>query len=325
LIAMGETGVATRVMAARLRNRWTYAGDGVAPGQLPAERLLHEFRFRSIRADAALYGVTGNPVSHSLSPAMHNAGFAARGLNAVYVPLQTADAGDFVRFAREMGMAGASVTAPFKIAVMSHVDEVEPLARRVGAMNTIVVRDGRWIGANTDVHGFLAPLVGRIALKGVRATVLGAGGAARGVAIALADEGARVTVSARNDAAAREIAELVGGVVGTFPPRPGSWDVLVNTTPAGSLASPENPIAGTPLDGEIVFDLVYVPAETQLLADARAQGCMTIGGLEMLVAQAERQFELWTGERPPRGLFAQAASRRTAVAQPVRAASARQP
>jgi 3-dehydroquinate dehydratase/shikimate dehydrogenase len=316
LIAMGDAGVATRVMAGRLRNRWTYAGDGVAPGQLPPERLLHEFHFRSIHADAAVYGVTGNPVSHSLSPAMHNAGFAALGLNAVYVPLQAADAADFVRFARELPISGASITAPFKVALMSSVDEIEPLARRVGAINTVIVRNGRWIGANTDVHGFLAPLAGRIALKGIRATVLGAGGAARGVAIALADQGAQVAISARKGAAAREIAELAGGEVGTFPPRPGSWDVLVNTTPAGSLSCPENPIAGTPLDGEIVFDLVYVPAETRLLADARAQGCLTIGGLEMLVAQAERQFELWTGEPPPHGLFAEAAAARTSVAPP---------
>jgi 3-dehydroquinate dehydratase/shikimate dehydrogenase len=239
---------------------------------------------------------------------MHNAGFAALGLNAVYLPLQASDAEDFAHFGRRMPIAGASVTAPFKVAVMSHLDDVEPLARRVGAVNTIVVRNGRWIGANTDVHGFLAPLVGRIALKGVRATVLGAGGAARGVAIALADQGAAVTISARRPEAARDIAAICGGKVGGFPPRPGSWDVLVNAIPAESSAVTKNPIAETPLDGEIVFDLVYVPAETQLLADARASGCLTIGGLEMLVAQAERQFELWTQQRPPKGLFLSAAS-----------------
>lgn len=303
LLAMGEPGVPSRVLAARLRNRWTYAGDGVAPGQPSPARLLDEFHFRTIRPDASIYGVVGNPVSHSRSPVMHNAGFAARGLNAVYLPFQAADADDFVTFARGVGLAGASVTAPFKVALMAHVDELDPVARRVGAINTIVVRDGRWLGANTDVHGFLAPLAGRMALKGVRAAVLGAGGAARGVAIALADQGAAVTVCARRVEAAREVAALAKGRVGAFPPRPGSWDVLVNAIPADPAGAGANPIAGTPLDGEIVFDLVYVPAETQLLADARAAGCLTIGGLEMLVAQAERQFELWTGQRPPRGLF----------------------
>lgn len=305
LIAMGTSGVASRLLAARLDNRWTYAGDGVAPGQIPASRLLNEFRFRRIRRDAVLYGVVGCPVGHSRSPAMHNAGFAALGLNAAYVPLETQDAADFVAFARAIGLRGASITAPLKVAMLAHVDEVDRLARRVGAINTLIVRDGRWIGANTDVAGFLSPLSGRIALRGVRASVLGAGGAARGVAIALADQGAAVTVCARRVEAAAQIASLAGGSVGSFPPGSGTWDVLVNTIPADAELG--NPIAGAPMDGEMVFDLVYAPPETQLLADARAAGCLTIGGMEMLVAQAERQFELWTGQRPPVGLFQAAA------------------
>jgi 3-dehydroquinate dehydratase/shikimate dehydrogenase len=307
IIAMGEPGVATRVLSSRLQNRWTYAGRAVAPGQLSAARLLEEFRYRALKPDAAIYGVTGNPVSHSRSPVMHNAGFAHFGMNAVYLPLQAADAADFVRFARATALAGASITAPFKVALMGAMDELDPLARRVGAINTLVVRDGRWHGANTDVHGFSTPLAGRLAVKGVRATILGAGGAARAVAVALADMGAAVTASARRSDAAREIADLAGGAVGAFPPRGGSWDVLVNAIPAGPDAATVSPIGAAPLDGEIVFDLVYAPAETRLLADARAAGCLTIGGLEMLVAQAERQFELWTGQRPPAGLFQRAA------------------
>jgi 3-dehydroquinate dehydratase/shikimate dehydrogenase len=307
LVAMGDPGAPSRVLAMRLGNRWTYAGAGIAPGQIPAAQLLRDFRFRRIRADAALYGVVGSPVGHSRSPAMHNAGFAALGLNAAYVTLNTADAEDFVRVARGLQLRGASITAPLKVLLMRHMDEIEQLAQRVGAINTLIVRDGRWVGANTDVSGFLAPLAGRIALKGVRAAVLGAGGAARGVAIALADQGAHVTMCARRPDAARAIAELVGGSIGSLPPRPGSWDVLVNATPVGSDVDPRNPVAGAPLNGEIVFDLVYAPAETHLLADARAAGCLTIGGLEMLVAQAERQFEMWTGQRPPAGLFQAAA------------------
>ena len=307
LIAMGDAGVPSRILASRVRNRWTYAGDGAAPGQFPPARLLEEFRFRELRPDAAVYGVTGNPVSHSLSPAMHNAGFAHFDLNAVYLPLQAADAADFARFARALALAGASITAPFKVALMGEVDELEPLARRVGAINTLVVRDGRWLGANTDVHGFSTPLSARMMVKGVRASILGAGGAARAVAVALGDMGAKVTVCARRADAAAEIAALAGGRVGEFPPRPGSWDVLVNAIPAGADAGVRSPIEGARLDGEIVFDLVYAPARTKLLADAQAAGCMTIGGLEMLVAQAERQFELWTGHVPPAGLFQHAA------------------
>jgi 3-dehydroquinate dehydratase/shikimate dehydrogenase len=228
------------------------------------------------------------------------------------VPLQASDADDFVRFARGTGLRGASITAPFKVALMSRMDDLDPLARRVGAVNTLVVRDGRWLGLNTDVSGFLAPLTGRIHLRGVRVTVLGAGGAARAVAIALVDQGATVTLSARRQDAAAALAAAAGARVGRFPPPPGSWDVLVNATPAGSAAAPVNPIEGTALDGEIVFDLVYAPARTPLLDAAEEEGCMTIGGLEMLIAQAERQFELWTGHLPPPDLFKSAAARAAA-------------
>lgn len=302
LIAMGEPGVPSRILAARLGNRWTYAGDAVAPGQLPAARLLHEFHFRKIGPASALYGVVGSPIAHSLSPAMHNAGFAALGIDAVYLPLHAADADDFVAFAQAVGLRGASITAPFKVALLSRVDEVQPLAERVGAINTIVVRDGRWIGANTDVHGFIAPLSGRIALKGTRAAVLGAGGAARAVAVALIEQGAAVSICARRPEAAQQVADATGARVGRFPPKSGTWDVLVNTIPCSDPRDP-SPMAGVPIDGEIVFDLVYAPAETALLAQARAAGCLTIGGIEMLVAQAEKQFGLWTGHRPPAGLF----------------------
>lgn len=313
LLAMGPSGVPSRVLAARLGNRWTYAGDAVAPGQMPADRLLSEFQFRRIRPDADLYGVAGNPVAHSLSPVMHNAGFAALGLNAVYLPLHALDVDDFVEFARVTGMKGVSITAPFKVDMLSRVEESDGVAQRVGAINTLIVRQGRWIGANTDVAGFAAPLAGRVALKGIRASVLGAGGAARAVTVALAQQGAAVTVCARKRAAARAVAALAGGRTGVFPPKAGSWDVLINTTSCGSGTRGDNPMAGVALDGEIVFDLVYAPPDTPLIKQAQAAGCMTIGGIEMLVAQAERQFELWTGQRPPAGLFRSAAAEAAAA------------
>jgi 3-dehydroquinate dehydratase/shikimate dehydrogenase len=311
---MGNQGLPTRVLAARLRNRWTYVGDWIAPGQLPASRFTRDFRFRRIAADAALYAVVGNPVIHSRSPVMHNAGFAALGLKAVYLPLEARDVGDFVAFARALRLSGASITAPFKIGLMPHVDVIDPLAKQVGAINTITARDGRWLGANTDVEGFLVPLGRRISLEGARVSVIGAGGAARAVAVALASRRAKVTICARNAEDGRAIADLVDGSAGDFPPRPSSWDVLVNATPVGSEKTPGTPMRTVPLDGAIVFDLVYAPADTELLRNARAAGCQTIGGIEMLIAQAERQFELWTGQRPPAGLFEAAATGRDEAA-----------
>jgi 3-dehydroquinate dehydratase/shikimate dehydrogenase len=316
VIGMGGAGMCTRILAGRFGSRWTYAGDAIAPGQITAARLLQEFRFRRIRPDAAVYVVLGRPVSGSLSPAMHNAGFAALGLNAAYVPLDARDLDGLRAFGDAIGLRGASVTIPYKRHIMPLLDDVTPTAAAAGAVNTIAVRDGastglgtsRWIGTNTDADGFLEPLRARIRdLRGVRATILGAGGAARAVGLALHREGAAVAIAARRAEAAKDTAAAIGADVAPWPPPAGSWDVLVNATPVGSRA-----VAGTPydgaFDGTVVYDLVYDPEPTELMATAAVRGCTVIGGLEMLVAQAERQFEIWTGQRPPAGLFADAAA-----------------
>lgn len=308
LIGMGAGGTITRVLAGRFGSRWTYAGNGVAPGQLPASRLLDEFRFRRVRTDAAIYAVLGRPVVNSLSPAMHNAGFAALGLNAAYVPIETRDLEGLRPFAREIGLRGLSVTIPFKQEVLPLLDEVAPAARAAGAVNTIAVREGRWFGSNTDADGFLEPLRARgVALQGLRVVMLGAGGAARGVGLALCRRGAHVVVAARRADAAARVAEAIGATTTSWPPAPGQWDLLVNATPVGSRALPGTPFDG-PFDGRFVYDLVYDPDPTPLLQAAARVGLETIGGLAMLVAQAERQFEIWTGQRPPAGLFAEAAA-----------------
>jgi shikimate dehydrogenase len=239
---------------------------------------------------------------------MHNAGFAALGLNAVYVPVESRDIDDFREFAALAGIRGASVTIPFKRDVMPLVDEIAPTAAAAGAVNTIAIRDGRWIGMNTDADGFLEPLRSRLPnLSGVRAVILGAGGAARGVGLALRREGAHVAISARRPDAAGTVAHAIGAEVAAWPPSSGSWDLLVNATPVGSAAAPGLPFAG-PLDGRLVYDLVYDPDPTDLMRAAEQSGCPAIGGLEMLVAQAERQFEIWTGQRPPAGLFMETAA-----------------
>ena len=166
----GRAGLATRVLAGRFGSRWTYAGDGIAPGQVSASRLLQEFRFRRIRRDAAVYALLGRPVGNSLSPAMHNAGFAALGLNAVYVPIESRDLEDVRRLADAARDAGASVTIPFKSDVMPLSTRSRRPAAAAGAVNTIAIRDGRWIGMNTDADGFLEPLRRRLpTLSGVPA------------------------------------------------------------------------------------------------------------------------------------------------------------
>jgi 3-dehydroquinate dehydratase/shikimate dehydrogenase len=307
LIGMGRSGAPTRVLAAHFHSHWSYAGDGVAPGQISAPRMLEEFRFREVSEQTAIYGVVGSPLTHSVSPAMHNAAFRAAGVDAVYVPMVASSAEDFTIFATALGVQGVSITIPFKVGLFERADEMDELSRRVGAVNTYR-RDGlRWEGRNTDVSGFLAPLNGRLDLQGARAAILGAGGAARAVAVALASAGSVVTVYARNRGKAKDVARLADGMAGVFPIAPQSWDLLVNTTPVGMFPeADETPFEG-PFDGQLVYDLVYNPIETRLLKDAAAAGCATLGGLEMLVAQAEDQSEWWLGRRPPAGLMKQAA------------------
>lgn len=322
LVGMGVRGLPSRLLAARLRSRWTYAGLDESIGQLPAERMVEDFGFRHATAEADLYAVVGSPVLHSVSPAMHNAGFREYGVAATYVALDPADARDCMTFARRIGLKGASITLPYKVPLLSEVDDPDALTARVGALNTLRFVDRRCEATNTDVAGFVEPLARRFAVRDARVTILGAGGGARAAAVALADAGARLTVSARRREAAEAIATLAGGDAGAFPPRPGSWDVLVNATPVGMTPDADrSPVEAAALrGGSLVYDLVYTPERTRLLREAERTGCRTIGGLEMLVAQAEAQFAWWTGIRPRAGLFetaARAALARRSDASPV--------
>ena len=307
LIGMGPAGLPSRILAARFGSYWTYCGRA-APGQIDIAEMLVGYRFRALSASTEVYGVVGNPIGHSLSPVMHNAAFETSRQDAVYVPFEAADIDDFLRFANRLPMRGASVTAPFKEAVRQRIEDIDATGRRVGAINTVRADRGRWAGVNTDVGGFLEPLQRRFSLADVRVAVIGSGGAARAVAVALSTAGARVAVHARNTSRARSVAALADGTAHGLTPAPGSWDLLVNTTPVGTYPHNEDtPLPDVPLDGQMVYDLVYNPAETRLLRDARRAGCATLGGLEMLVEQARRQFDWWTGVRLATEVFRQAA------------------
>lgn len=313
-IAMGMAGVPTRVLAARFGSCWIYAGDNLAPGQLPPTQLVNDFGFRRITARTQVYGVVGAPLTHSVSPAMHNAAFRAADLDAVYLPFEAAGIDDFEPAATAFDIRGVSVTIPHKVAFFDRllarggVDALDPVSRATGAVNTLRVHEGRWQGRNTDVAGFLAPLEGRMTLAGARAAVLGAGGAARAVAVALKSAAAQATLHARNSRRGLEVARLVGVNAQPFPPPRGSWDLLVNATPIGMYPAVDaTPWPNAEFDGDVVYDVIYNPLETRFLREAAAAGCVTIGGLEMLVAQAQEQAEWWTGIRPPTQLLREAA------------------
>jgi 3-dehydroquinate dehydratase/shikimate dehydrogenase len=311
LTAMGDAGIVTRVLAARFNSCWTYAGDQVAPGQMSLARLRDDFSFRRLTGKTDLYGVVGRPIMHSLSPAMHNAAFRAVARDAVYLPLAATDYDDFMHFAGALDLRGASVTAPFKPAAFSRTAVPDAVSELTRSVNTVRRVDGRWEGRNTDAAGFLTPLdEAAVELRGKRAIILGAGGAARAVVHALQSRGARVQIAARRRKQASDLAQEMACGVTDWPPPADSWDLLVNTTPIGTTPAVEDtPLPGGPLTGELVYDLVYNPSPTKLLRDAAQAGCRTIGGLAMLVAQAERQFEWWTGLTPPAGIMRDAARR----------------
>jgi 3-dehydroquinate dehydratase / shikimate dehydrogenase len=298
-IAMGAPGELTRLCPWLFGSCWTYGGSA-APGQVAARDLINRYRVRRTSAATTIYALTGAPLGHSASPAMHNCAIAAMGLDAVYVPLETADAGEFRTVADAIGVAGASVTAPLKQALLDHDVAADELSGRIGAVNTLKLGSQGWQGRNFDVAGFLTPLDRRSsALRGATTVVLGAGGAARAVAWALKSHGARVELAARRPEPATRLAQELRVGVSPWPPRPG-WDLLVNATPVGTWPNvDESPIDRADLGGRLVYDLVYNPLETRLLKDARAAGIETIAGVEMLVAQACRQIEWWTGHDAP--------------------------
>lgn len=313
-VAMGEAGIVTRLLGPARGGFLTYAAhdalSATAPGQLDARDLRDLYRIHSVNTRTQITGLVGRPVAHSLSPRIHNAAFKALGLDAVYLPFDVGDLGEFMRRltrprTRELDwrLRGLSVTAPHKSAVVGHLDRVQPSAGEIGAVNTVVVEGEELHGYNTDAEASLLPLSGVVELKGARVALLGAGGAARALLWSLCARGARTTVFARDAARAQETAEEFGARVSQL--RDASfegYELVVNATPLGTRGHDEGetPATASQLRGaRVVYDLVYNPTETRLLREARDAGCVTVGGLQMLVAQAAAQFRLWTGREAP--------------------------
>ena len=269
-----------------------------------------------INAHTQFCGVIGNPVEHSLSPAIHNAAFQKLGLNFVYLAFPVEAIGDALKGLRALGnFRGASVTIPHKVAAVPFLDTIEPTARHIGAINTIVATGGTLTGYNTDATGALRALrEGAVALKGRQVVMLGSGGAARAIAFALGAEAEldRLTVLGIDDqertALARDLESKTGITVQesclderTLQTVLPDTHVLIHCTPMGM--SPNVHATAVPAAllhaGLTVMDIVYNPRDTRLLQDAKKAGCRTIPGLEMFLHQAAAQFELWTNQTAP--------------------------
>jgi len=256
-------------------------------------------------ARTELYGVIGNPVRHSLSPIIHNGAFRRLGWNAVYLAFEVKNVEEALRGVRGLGVRGVSVTIPFKTEVLPFLDRVEGLAKKVGAVNTILNRRGRLIGYNTDWEGALEALEQKVDLGGKKIVLLGAGGAARAIGFGLRERGLRLIVVNRSKerglALGKElkcdylpISSLARMKAGEF-----EADVIINATSLGMYPRDgETPVPKKLLTkGMLVMDIVYEPLRTRLLREAKEKGCVTVDGLEMLIRQGIAQFEIWTGRQ----------------------------
>ncbi len=316
-IAMGEAGKWTRILGLAHGSPITYAsleeGNETAPGQISARDLIEVYRVKELDKQTEVYGIIGNPVSHSLSPYMHNAVFKHHKLNAVYIPFEVSNLDEFIkRMVREetreidWNLKGFSVTIPHKEAILKHLDFIDEDARKIGAVNTVKILDGKLHGYNTDAEGFIEPLRNYYGdVQNANIGIIGNGGAARACIYALKKHRANVTVFARNLEKNESLANEFRVQSSEFKVLENdfsSFDILVNTSPLGTKGELENEtpaIAEQIKNIHLAYDLVYNPIETLFLREAKSVEIPTIGGLKMLVAQGMKQFEIWTELDPP--------------------------
>lgn len=256
-------------------------------------------------AKTRLCGIIGNPVEHSLSPAMHNAAFEQLELNFAYLAFRVEDVEGAIRGVRALGIRGLSVTVPHKVAVIPYLDEIDPVAKAIGAVNTVVNDGGRLKGYNTDWTGFVRSLEAHVPAAGRRVALLGAGGAARAIAFGLKEKGANVTILNRAEEIemARSLAAEIGCPYGDLSRIDAvtAADVVVNATSLGMAPLQDRTVIDPAhlRSEQTVVNIVYNPMETRFLREAKARGCRTVPGYEMLLLQGVTQFEFWTGKTAP--------------------------
>jgi 3-dehydroquinate dehydratase/shikimate dehydrogenase len=323
-IGMGAAGISTRILGPSRGSFLTYGASeserGTAPGQITARELRSLYRIQKIDRQTLICGLVGMPAMHSVSPHIHNAAFDAENVNGVYLPFEAGDVASFFKrmvhpHSREIDwkLQGLSITAPHKSTVMDYLDWIEPTAKEIGAVNTVVVGADTLLGYNTDAEGMIEPLNKMVgALSGLRVAVIGAGGAAGAAVWALQQKNADVTLLVRDLARGSRLAQRFR-IPCTLLSRAlfSDYAIVINATPIGSrgTAINETPATAEQLRGaRLAYDLVYNPTETRFLREARKAGCETLGGLEMLVAQARRQFKLWTGKTADAAVMHAAAS-----------------
>ncbi len=320
-ICMGEIGGPSRVLCARYGAAYTYAVFNkefhVAPGMLSFDELKEVYHYDEINAQTKVYGVVGDPVSHSLSPLIHNAAFRQLGMNCVYLPFRVprSQLAGFLHDFDRVPLDGYSVTIPHKEAAAALAHERDEWTALTNSANTLVRRDRNWAAFNTDARAALDSLLAALPttqqtrpqpLEGRTVLLLGAGGVARSLAHALTKTGAKVALASRTLDRAQRLATEVGGQAVDWPARDRTpCDILINCTPVGMHPNvDESPIPALALKpGLIVMDTIYTPENTMLIKEARGRSCVVRTGVDMFVRQAAMQFKLFTGQDAPLDLM----------------------
>jgi 3-dehydroquinate dehydratase / shikimate dehydrogenase len=307
VLSMGETGFPTRVLSTAWGGLFTYAApnsaEGTSAGQVSARHLRNLYRVEKFSRAAKIYGVIADPVRHSISPAVHNRAFQAHRLDAVYLPflVKPPQLKDFFTLADQLPVSGFSVTIPHKQKAMRYLDIIDPLARRIGAVNTVWRKAGKWRGTNTDAEAVTIPLSRKIRLPKSSVLLVGNGGAARSAAYALMESGAKVSIVGRNPDRVRSLAKTCGAEpLLREQAEARKFDALVHATSLGMFPHTDGCFFPNAIPAEVVFDMVYNPIETELVRRATGQGLTIISGLQMFLEQAARQYEIWTGATAPR-------------------------
>jgi len=248
-----------------------------------------------------MYGVVGDPVAHSLSPAIMNAALRRENVNGVYLALHAKTLKDLLSCVRDIPIHGLSITMPYKEAILKHLDNTDSHTTKIGACNTVVrAQDGKLYGFNTDTAGVVRPLEQRITLEKAKILVLGAGGAARAAVFGLKERGAEIYILNRSAAPAQKLAHQARArIAKRADMKKLSFDVIINATPVGMGNTRESPLNENEINARYVFEMIYDPAETRLMKLAKERGAEVIPGIEMFVHQAARQFEIWTGKPAP--------------------------
>ncbi|HDG98723.1 MAG TPA: shikimate dehydrogenase [Desulfobacterales bacterium] len=256
---------------------------------------------RVIDSQTKLYGVIGHPLTHTLSPTIHNAAFEATHLNAVYLAFDTLFLEKALHGLAAIGCQGLSVTIPYKEPIIDYVSDIDPTAKKIGAVNTLVNKSGSWIGYNTDATGALHAIEELCEVSGRHCTILGAGGAARAIGFALREKGCHISVVNRSRPRGEKLAqELDAEYLPLNKLAMINTDIVVQTTPVGMYPKVNDvPFDPAKVRAQIVMDIIYNPFETRFLRQCKEQGATTIPGARMFLHQAAEQFRLWTGKEPP--------------------------